>query len=289
MKKTQLLACLVAALSLTTLGLGRARANADSVSVNGATIHYVVTGHGPAMMLIHGYPLSGKLFSKVSPILSRRYTVVCPDLRGFGASTTPDSDASVSVYAKDMLGVMDHLKINKAIIGGMSMGGPVIEEMYREAPSRFRGMILIDTTTSPAAPPEMMEWEGFAKMVAAKGVASQIPALLPNMLTGVSRMTMPQDVAGLTAIVKQGTLNGSLGGCKTLANRPDSRSTKFNVPVLILTGVEDPLYPYEMAQKMHQDIPGSRLALIPGAAHAAIYEKPTASAAAIMSWASTVR
>ncbi len=124
MKKTQLLACLVAALSLTTLGLGRARANADSVSVNGATIHYVVTGHGPAMMLVHGYPLSGKLFSKVSPILSRRYTVVCPDLRGFGASTTPDSDASVSVYAKDMLGVMDHLKINKAIIGGMSMGGP---------------------------------------------------------------------------------------------------------------------------------------------------------------------
>ena len=280
----------LAALGLSA-GSASAQAKSGSVQVGSATIAYRVQGHGPAMMLVHGFPLSGELFSKNRAVLARRYTVVTPDLRGFGDSTTPDSKGGVALYAKDMLAVMDHLNVKRAIIGGMSMGGPVVLEMYREAPQRFRGMVLIDSTTSPANDVEKAEWPGFGQQARDKGVASMIPALMPNMLTATTRTANPALVKYVGGIVKKGSVNAAVGGGDTLASRPDSRPLMAHakIPVLIVVGQDDPIYPLEMAQKMHQDIPGSRLAVVPGAAHAAIIEKPEACNRAIEAWASTVR
>ncbi len=279
----------LAALALIPAGHVQAQATSGSVKSGSATIAYRVQGHGPAMMLVHGYPLSGELFARNRAALSRRYTVVTPDLRGFGSSTTPDTKGSVELYAKDMLAVMDHLNIKKAIIGGMSMGGPVVLEMYREAPTRFRGLMLIDSTTSPANDVEKAQWPGFGKQAQDKGVASMIPVLMPQMLTTPSRMAQPNVVAFVGSIVKRGSVKAAVAGGSTLANRPDSRGTKIGVPVLFLVGQDDPIYPVEMDQKMHQDTPGSRLVVIPGAAHAAVIEKPEAASRAILAWASTVR
>ena len=279
----------LAALAIVPAGRVQAQAQSGSVQSGGATIAYRVQGHGPAMMLIHGYPLSGELFARNRAQLARRYTVVTPDLRGFGSSTTPDTKGGVELYAKDMLAVMDHLNIKKAIIGGMSMGGPVVLEMYREAPTRFRGMMLIDSTTSPANDVEKAQWPGFGKQAQDKGVASMIPVLMPQMLTTPSRVAQPNVVAFVGSIVKRGSVKAAVAGGSTLANRPDSRNTKIGVPVLFLVGQDDPIYPLEMDQKMHQDTPGSRLAVIPGAAHAAVIEKPEAASRAILAWASTVR
>ena len=268
-----------------------AQAKSGSVEVNGATIAYRVQGHGPALMLIHGYPLSGELFAKNRAALSRRYTVVTPDLRGFGDSVAPDTDGSVGIYAKDMLGVMDHLHVQKAIIGGMSMGGPVVLEMYREAPQRFRGMILIDSTSFPAAPPEKGQWPGFGKLAAQKGTAAMIPILMPQMLTTQTRMGDPALVNFVGGIVKKCSVKGAIGGASTLANRPDSRPTLggVKVPILLVEGMDDPLYAVEMQKMMKASNYNAKLAVIPGAAHAAIIEKPEACNRAIESWASSLR
>ncbi len=271
--------------AVVTAPAAHAQITSGTVDSNGAKIAYRVEGHGPALMLVHGYPLSGELFAKNRAALARNFTVVTPDLRGFGDSTTPDKDGSVQIYAKDMIAVMDKLNVKKAIIGGMSMGGPVVLEMYREAPDRFRGLILIDSTTSPANPVEMGEWPGFGKLAEDKGVAAMIPGLMPNMLTTETRMANPGLVAAIGGIVKKGKVDAAVGGGKTLATRPDSRGTKIKVPVLLIEGKADPIYPVEMQMKMHQDIPGSHLAIIPGASHAAIIEKPAESNAAILSWA----
>ncbi len=283
-----------AALAAVSLAGGAARAQgatSGSVAVGAARIAYRVQGHGPAMMLIHGYPLSGELFAKNRAALARRYTVVTPDLRGFGSSTTPDSKGGVQLYAKDMLAVMDHFNVRKAIIGGMSMGGPVVLEMYREAPQRFRGMILIDSNASPANDVEKAQWPGFGKQARDKGVASMIPILMPQMLTTPTRMAQPGLVKFVGGIVKKGSVNAAVGGGETLANRPDSRPTlaHVRVPVLIVVGADDPIYPVELQKMMKASNPRIRLAVIPGAAHAAIIEKPEACDRAISAWAATVR
>ncbi len=172
--------------------------------------------------------------------LSRRYTVVTPDLRGFGSSTTPDTKGGVELYAKDMFAVMDHLKVRKAIIGGMSMGGPVVLEMYREAPQRFRGMILIDSTSFPATIAEQGLWSGFGKQAREKGIASQIPILMPDMLTTRTRITNPALVGFVSGTIKRASVNDAVAGAQTLIERPDSRQTlaHVTVPILIVEGLE---------------------------------------------------
>ena len=69
---------LLAAIALVPSGRAQAQAQSGSVQSNGATIAYRVQGHGPALMLIHGYPLSGELFARNRALLAQRYTVVTP-------------------------------------------------------------------------------------------------------------------------------------------------------------------------------------------------------------------
>ncbi|MFC4427596.1 alpha/beta fold hydrolase [Deinococcus navajonensis] len=259
------------------------------LDINGARIHYVSQGTGTPMLLLHGYPLSGELFARNRDALANAgYRVITIDHRGYGQSTAPASDpGSLQTYASDALAVMDQLNVPKAIIGGMSMGGPIAFEMWRTAPQRFLGMILIDTIANPAGIVEQHIWKGMATKAATFGPQSLAPELLKDMLTGQTRMNRPADAAFLTTIVKQATVAADVAGANVLANRPDSLPTlkTITVPTLILEGVEDTVYPPEFSMKMMQNIAGSKLVLIPGAAHAAIFEKASAANQAIIDWA----
>lgn len=277
-----------ALLALATPALAQMGMNQGTVDVNGAKIFYKVQGSGPTMLLIHGYPLSGELFKNNRDALSKAgYRVVTIDLPGFGRSVAPDANYSIERYAKEVLGFMDAMKIDKAVIAGMSMGGMTTLEMYREQPQRFSAMVLIDTTADPAGIAEKGEWLGTADQAAQMGSASLVPVLLPRMLTGVDRMKMPNQVMHLSSLVKQASFNGAVGGGKALAARPDANPvlSTVKVPTLIVVGVEDNVTPIELAMKMNKGIPGSTLALIPGAGHAAVFEKASLVNQAILDWA----
>lgn len=255
--------------------------------VNGARIHYVVQGQGSPVLLIHGYPLSGELFSKNRDALSRSHKVITIDLRGFGKSTAPAEDpGSLQSYAKDALAVLDVLNVSKAVIGGMSMGGPVVFEMYRTAPERFSGMILIDTIANPASIVEQYLWKGMAQKAVTYGPQALVGELLQNMLTGETRQNMPDQAMFLGGLVKQASVAGDVAGATVLATRPDSLPTlkTIAVPTLILEGLEDTVYPPVFSEKMHQNIVNSRLVVIPGAAHALTYEKADQVNAAMLNW-----
>lgn len=258
-----------------------------SVDVNGAKIFYKSQGSGPTLLLIHGYPLSGELFKNNRDALAKAgYRVVTIDLPGFGKSVAPDANYSIQRYAREVLGFMDAMKMDKATIGGMSMGGMTVLEMYREQPQRFNAMLLIDTTADPAGIAEKGEWLGTADQAGQLGSASLVPVLLPRMLTGVDRMKMPNQVMHLGNLVKQASYNGAVGGGKALAARPDANPvlSTIKVPTLILVGVEDNVTPIELAMKMNQGIAGSKLVMLPGAGHAAIFEKADMANQAILDW-----
>jgi len=106
------------------------------------------------------------------------------------------------------------------------------------------------------------------------------------MLTGQTRMNRPTDAKVLTGIVAQASVLGDVAGAMVLANRPDSIPTlkTIRVPTLIIEGLEDTVYPPEFSMKMQQNIPNAQLVIIPGAAHAAIFEKASAANTAIINW-----
>ncbi|GGN35890.1 alpha/beta fold hydrolase [Deinococcus daejeonensis] len=289
MKRT--LTAFLATAALAGGAQGQTVPDRGTVTVNGSTVFYKATGSGQPLLLIHGYPLSGELFKNNRALLARNFCVSTVNLPGFGLSRGPNADASIENYATTVLGVMDALKLNQVVAGGMSMGGMTLFQMYKMAPERFRGLIFIDTTADPSDVAEKANWLGTGQQAQEKGVASLVDILMPRMLTGQSRMTMPNQVMHLGSLVKQASLNGAVGGATALANLPDANPIlpTIRVPTLYLFGAEDNLTPAEVAMKMQMHTPGSRLVLIPGAGHAATFEKASAAARAMNDFALALR
>ena len=268
---------------------GMAGAAGNFVEIeDGAHVYYEVQGEGEPMVLIHGYPLSGGLFRDNVAALAAEFQVVTVDLRGFGRSETPNSDGSIQTYAADTLAVMDELGIDRAVVAGMSMGGMTAFEMYRQAPERFAGLVLISTAERPAGTAEAGLWNGSAAQAQEPDSLATLGAFLtPDMLTGVTRTERPELADYLGTLVGQASVDGAVGGGVALATRPDSIGTMatITVPTLILVGQEDSLTPLEIAQEMQAGILNSELVILPGAAHGAIIEAADEANAAILEWA----
>ena len=253
---------------------------------DGARIFYEVAGDGPPMLLLHGYPLSGALFARVRDTLQGDYTVLTVDHRGYGLSEAPETPDDVAVYAGDALAVMDHLGFASAVIGGMSMGGPVALSMYEQAPDRFDGLVLIDTTAAAAAPPEAGLWQGVAEVARNTGKEPVITALVPDMLTGETRLNEPAISGYLTSVMQGSSVDAFIGGAVALAERPDFTGLlpEIDVPTLVIVGLEDSLYAVQVARDMVEQLPNAELAIIPGGSHAAVFEAPGHVGSAILDW-----
>ncbi len=259
------------------------------VEVNGARIFYIEAGEGTPMVLVHGWPLGSGLFARNIPALAEEYHVIAVDLRGFGQSEAPgeQSEASVSTYAQDVLAVMDELDIEQALIGGMSMGGPIVFSMYEEAPERFMGMLLIDTIAAAAAPPEMHLWIGWGEYIEANGVEAIPGYAMDEMLTAEARMEAPELVNQVKSLMMNASMEGAIAGANALATRPNFRPMlgEIDVPTLIIVGRHDTIYPYEISKRMQSQIEGAELVILEGGSHAAILEKAEAANEAILTWA----
>ena len=267
------------------------RQGSTFTTTDGATIFYQVQGSGVPLILIHGFPLSGELYRGQLAELSNEFKVVTLDLRGFGKSTTPNANGSDAIYAGDVLALMNHLKIPRAIIGGHSMGGQITLELYNEAPQRFLGMMLIDTNPSAPSTIEAAEFNGFGAQVQQIGVPSIVPILTPQLLSGAFRMTNPAATAVMSDILAEGSVAGVVGGAQALANRADYSALlpTITVPTLVLVGLNDTIYSYEVSEMTHAAIPFSKLVVIPQAEHAPMFEKPLQVDLAIAEFAGKIR
>ena len=259
--------------------------------INGARIFYQVAGQGTPLLLIHGFPLSGQLYQGQLAGLSKYFTVITPDLRGFGKSLAPDENGSIQTYAQDMLALLDHLGVQSAIVGGHSMGGQITLEMYKEQPARFAGMLLIDTDPMAASFVEKGEWQGYREQAANAGVSSIVPIIEPQLLTGLTRALDGAKSATMANILAEASVNGVLGGGGALATRPDYTGLlgSIAVPTLVVVGLEDPVYAFPISQMTKAAIPNAQLAVILGASHASIFERPGLANQAILDWAGVSR
>ena len=119
------------------------------VRTSGATINLVTGGNGPAVLLLHGYPETHAMWHKVAPALARDYTVVCPDLGGYGDSSKPKglpdhSNYSKRAMARDMAEVMTNLGHREFHLVGHDRGGRVAHRLARDHGGRVRSLAVLD-------------------------------------------------------------------------------------------------------------------------------------------------
>ena len=118
-----------------------------SAVINGVTIHYQVSGEGPAVTLLHGYTGSHQDWVRQIPLLSKKYRVVTLDWRGHGKSEalSAASDYSFELLIQDTYGLLRHLGIHTSCIVGHSMGGFIALELALRYPDVVSALVLVDS------------------------------------------------------------------------------------------------------------------------------------------------
>ncbi|HUP47312.1 MAG TPA: alpha/beta hydrolase [Thermoanaerobaculia bacterium] len=234
----------------------------------------------PAIVWIHGFPLSSRVFSKQMSIAARHVT---PDLAGFGAAPPPRRDYSMDDYGRDVLAALDQLGIERAVFAGLSMGGYICFAIARLAPGRMEGLILIDTREmADTAEGKRGRYEAIEK-VKEKGVSVVADSMLPKMLT-------PSAPPGLVEEARQIMMTSSAEGVaaalRAMAGRPDSSDTlrRVEVPALVVVGDSDTITTPEDAERMAKTLRRATVATIRGAAHLSNLEQPEQFNSAVASF-----
>ncbi len=128
------------------------------IGVDDVTIHVRVGGHGPAVVLLHGYGETGDMWAPLAADLARDHTVIVPDLRGLGLSSKPKGGFDKKTQAGDVAGVMDALKVQTADLVTHDIGNMVGFAFAAQHPERVRRLVLIDAPVPGVGP-----WEEILK------------------------------------------------------------------------------------------------------------------------------
>ncbi len=239
-------------------------------TINGVRLAYRERGrrHGTALLLIHGFPLDSRLWDAQLRGLAPWVRVIAPDLRGSGRSEVPPGPYTMDQHADDLAGLLDHLGVRRAIVGGLSMGGYIAFAFWRRYPERVRALILADTKAEPDSPQARAGRDAAAARVGEIGPAAYAQEMLPRLLAPASLENLrvrEQTLRILAAQPAEGIV-AALGG---LRDRPDSRPTLpgITVPVLVLVGEDDALTPPTDARAMAAAIPRAQTVLVPRAGH----------------------
>jgi pimeloyl-ACP methyl ester carboxylesterase len=253
-------------------------------TLNGVRLFYTDRGKGksPALLLIHGFPLDHRLWDAQSAALARTMRVIAPDLRGHGASATSAGPLTMEQHADDLAALLDHLKVQRAIVAGLSMGGYVAFAFWRRHKERVQALALLDTRAEPDSVVARANRDVAAARAQEVGAMIYSREMLLRLLAPASLADERISGAALKMMEAQ-SVAGIVGDLRSLRDRADSRPTlpTITVPTLVLVGEADVLTPPTDAQTMVAAIPDARLVVIPEAGHLSPLENPKAVNAAL--------
>jgi 3-oxoadipate enol-lactonase len=235
-------------------------------------------GTGFPLLLVHGYPLDHTIWLPLVPFLKDQARLILPDLRGFGRSPEPESACSMRLYAEDLLRMMDGLRIEKAVIGGHSMGGYVSLAFAHYYPDRLAGLALVSSQSLPDTEERRQSRLSSAEIVAKQGV-KKIALNMAPLLT-----TQPKLVKSLETLILRTSRAGVIEALKAMADRNDATPwlALINIPTLVIYGEKDTLITPDLSKAVLPHLANGWAVEIPGAAHMSMMESPEPTAAAFI-------
>lgn len=241
-----------------------------TAQLNGTTIAYEDTGGGgPAVILSHGFLMDHSMFDAQVAALRGTHRVVTWDERGFGG-TRATGEFTYWDSANDVLALMDHLGIEKAVVGGMSQGGFLSLRVALTAPERVRALILIDTQAGTEAPETVEPYNQLHSAWVAHGAAA-VQDVIAGIILGPGEwgewfakwaaMEPDQFTAAFNCLMHRDDITGRLG--------------EITCPALIIHGTADVAIPMEKAEVLRDRLAGpTTLVPIDGGPHAANMTHP---------------
>ncbi len=241
-----------------------------------AEIVYRVVGEGPPVILLHPFPANHEFWLPVVDVLSSRYRMILPDLRGHGDSGVGEGPATMEKHAADLARVMDAAEVGRAPMVGVSIGGYVLFEFWRRHRGRVAALVLCNTKAAADPPEARAARLQAANDVLERGTEPFFESMIPRLLGKSTRETRPDLVDGVLRMMRKMSPEDVAQVQRGMAERPDSMETlkTINVRTLVVTGDEDILTGVNEAELMRQHIANSQLRVIPKAGHYSPWEQP---------------
>ncbi len=249
--------------------------------VNGQRIYHEDTGGtGLPVVLAHGLLMDHEMFDAQVAALRDRHRVVTWDERGHGLTETTPDDFSYWDSADDLRGLLDHLGIERAVVGGMSQGGFLSLRFALRHPGRVAGLVLIDSQAGVEDPQMLPQYEVMVDVWATEGPSDTIADMTAAVIIGADRPESPAWIAKWMARPPAGVRQIF----RTLVTRDDvtDRLGEITAPALVVHGEEDVAIELARGQALAAGLPNARpLVRVPGAGHAANLTHPEPVNAAI--------
>ncbi len=241
------------------------------------------SGNGPALVLLHAFPLDGRMWRRQLDTFGVDHRVIAPDAFGFGQSPLPASGWTMDSMAEAVAALLDGLRIREPVIlGGLSMGGYIALAFAKRFPERLSGLILADTRADADSPVAKSTRDETIAFVEANSVATQFEKMLPNMFSSAGS----EGSRYARELAAEQCIDGTVAALHALRDRADSVAAlrSFDFPTLVLVGREDAITPKAVSEVMAKELKRAKLEVIPDAGHLSNLDAPDAFDAAVQKW-----
>ncbi|NVI86356.1 alpha/beta fold hydrolase [Actinomadura sp. BRA 177] len=234
-------------------------------------------GAGTPLVLLHAFPLSSAMWLAQREGLANRFRIITPDLRGFGGSVLGDDEPSVDAMADDVARMFRGMGVQRAVVGGLSMGGYVAMALCRRHPDLVLGLVLAATRATADADPvqenrlrqaERLDREGSTQVL--------VDEVLPGLVGPTTYRQRALIYGRVRGLVQATPPHAAAWAQRAMAGRADAFDTlrTLKVPALVMIGDEDALATEDEARAMADALPNAELLVIPRAGHLCAVEQP---------------
>ena len=230
----------------------------------------------PPIVLLHAFPLDGRMWAPQVDALAPDYQVVVPDLRGFGAAREQAVEvAEMGLMAEDVVRLLDDLVLDQVVLCGLSMGGYVALAFALRHPGRLRGLVLSSTKATADDEQAVAARLEMAERVLAEGVGF-VPRVMLPLLLGETSRRRPDLVERVTKLILEQDPAAVAAAQRGMARRPDVTGglAAVTVPTLVLSGAEDERFGPEVGRELAAAIPDATFVQVGEAGHLLNLEQP---------------
>jgi pimeloyl-ACP methyl ester carboxylesterase len=255
--------------------------------INDNTLAYSDRGKGLPLVLIHGFPLCRKMWLPQAETLAKAgCRVITPDLRGFGESSLSSGTVSMDSYADDMVALMDHLGIDKAVVGGMSMGGYVLFNLLERYPGRIAAPIFITTKAGDDDDAAKARRTALAEACRVQGIRPVAEAFRTILFAPATLTNNPSLVGDVGGWVDATDPRGAAAALIAMRDRKDCVALLGSIgkPALVIGADQDQAAPVENLRIIADGLPNGELCILHGGGHMVNLEQPLGFNEAILGY-----
>jgi haloacetate dehalogenase len=275
---------------------------ANFAQVDGIRVSYDRTGEGYPLVALHGFPRNRKVWSKVTPLLTSRFSVIAPDRRGYGDSDRPADPAVYdnATMAQDVLELVGQLGAEPFVVLGHDKGAPTAQRLAKDYPDRVRALVMLDAApagSGSGAPRDPSGRSWYMDFFRQRGVAEQIIGQNPRLFFSLfldrnPHLSREEHEYYLETFCRPGSVEAVLADYRVSLEEDQVRwqeeakaGGKIQVPVCVLWGARGPSANAPVLERWRDAAADVRGAPIPNAAHYVQEEQPQLVAEHILRFA----